>query len=217
MGNVEPTVAIITFLVVILSLAVHEYAHAQLADSAGDPTPGAYGRVTLNPLAHLDPFGTILIAVLAFTGFGFGWAKPVPMDPRKMKNPKWDHFWAVLGGPLSNLILALLAAALLIAGFRLGFLVPTAESLPTLIVLKVITINVVLFVFNLLPIGPLDGMWILGTFLPEPARYKWTRWNLTTGQFVLLGFFMLSLIGVPIFSLILFPFVNAITGLLIPR
>lgn len=200
--------------VIFLAIAIHEFAHAKLADAAGDPTPGSYGRVTLNPFAHFDPLGSILIVITSLIGFGIGWGKPVPMDPRKMRNPKWDHFWAVLGGPISNLLQALLfaialRAVLIVAPSALvGF---EGESLLMFFLLNGVTINVVLFVFNLIPLGPLDGMWILGTFLPERVRWGWTRWNLTVGQFV---FFVLIFFP-GVFRGIIGPVIYFINGLLI--
>jgi len=164
---------IIRLVIVFLSLAIHEFAHAKLADAAGDPTPSIHGRVTLNPFAHFDPLGSILIIFTAISGFGIGWGKPVPMDPRRMKNPRWDHFWAVLGGPLSNLLQAVVYAIILqvaLIGLRGG----AGETM-----------------YCVLPIGPLDGMWILGTFLPERIRFEWTRWNLTVGQFVFLALILI--------------------------
>ncbi|MBL8060481.1 MAG: site-2 protease family protein [Chthonomonas sp.] len=183
---------IIRLVIVFLSLAIHEFAHAKLADAAGDPTPSIHGRVTLNPFAHFDPLGSILIIFTAISGFGIGWGKPVPMDPRRMKNPRWDHFWAVLGGPLSNLLQAVVYAIILqvaLIGLRGG----AGETMywPMIIAFWGILINVSLFAFNLLPIGPLDGMWILGTFLPERIRFEWTRWNLTVGQFVFLALILI--------------------------
>lgn len=169
---------------VLFAITVHEFTHAKLADAAGDPTPRIYGRVTLNPVAHFDPIGFIFIILVTMTGFGLGWGKPVPMDPRKMKNPRWDHFWAVFGAPLSNLGLAILATILL------RLLIITGIALPlevNLVLFYFIIVNVGLFLFNMLPIGPLDGMWVVSTFLPERLRYEWIRFNQTIGGFLLLG------------------------------
>jgi len=171
--------ALIIIPIVLLSIAIHEFAHAKLADAAGDPTPGFYGRVTLNPLKHLDPAGTLFIIISSIAGVGIGWGKPVPMDPRKMRNPRWDHFWAVIGGPLSNLLQAIIYAILL----RVAIIaMPGQVNILLMIFVYGIFINISLFLFNLIPIGPLDGMWIAGTFMNEPMRLKWTRWNLTIGQ-----------------------------------
>lgn len=170
---------------VLLSITVHEFTHAKLADAAGDPTPRFFGRVTLNPAAHFDPYGLFFIFVVMFTGIGVGWGKPVPMNPSKMRNPRWDHFWAVFGAPLSNLGMAILAAILLkLMVFALGSSIPIE---PYLILQTFISVNVTLFLFNLLPIGPLDGMWVFGTFLPEKTRYYWTKFNLSYGQFIFIG------------------------------
>src|SRR5688500_10381483 len=87
-------------IVILFAIGLHEYCHAKFADMAGDPTPRYYGRVTLNLFNHFDPLGTIMIIVTMLSGFGIGWGKPVPMDPSKMRNPRWDHFVAVLAGPL---------------------------------------------------------------------------------------------------------------------
>lgn len=189
MPTVNPIEFVIRLLVIFIAIAIHEYAHAKLADAAGDPTPGSYGRVTLNPFAHFDPLGSIFIIVSSLIGFGIGWGKPVPMDPRKMRNPKWDHFWAVLGGPLSNLLQAVVFAIVLRAALIVApsvLIGPEGSTLLFLFLLYGVIINVSLFVFNLIPLGPLDGMWIVGTFLPERLKWGWTRWNLTVGQFVFL-------------------------------
>lgn len=211
MDNV--TELIIRLIIVFSAIAIHEYAHAKIADAAGDPTPGSFGRVTMNPFAHFDPIGSVFIIVSSLIGFGIGWGKPVPMDPRKMKNPKWDHFWAVLGGPLSNLLQAIVYAILL----RVVLIAAPGMAqdgglitLAAIFCLYGVIINVSLFVFNLIPIGPLDGMWIVGTFLPESVRYKWTRWNLTVGQFI---FLMLIFIPGGLASIV-GPARRAVTGLL---
>jgi len=124
MTPLDITDYIAIFLVIFLAIGIHEYAHAKLADMAGDPTPGIYGRVTLNLFKHFDPIGTIMIILTVLSGFGIGWGKPVPMDPRKMRNPKWDHFVAVIGGPASNFIQAMLFAVMfrLTAGQEIPFL-----------------------------------------------------------------------------------------------
>lgn len=199
------TELIVRLIVVFLSLAIHEYAHAKLADAAGDPTPRIHRRVTLNPFAHFDPLGSVFIILSSIAGFGIGWGKPVPMDPRRMRNPRWDHFWAVAGGPLSNLIQALIWAILLrlFVLSHLNGIAPEVSSILLMFLVYGIIVNISLFVFNLIPIGPLDGMWIVGTFLPEAKRYQWTRWNLTVGQFAFIGLILVpnllsSILGPPL-------------------
>ncbi|MBS1706070.1 MAG: site-2 protease family protein [Armatimonadetes bacterium] len=177
-------------VVMILALTVHEFMHAKLADAAGDPTPRIYGRVTLNPGAHFDPVGFIMMVVMAFSHIGFAWGKPVPMNPSQMRNPKWDHFIAVLGGPLSNLFQAIVFSILIKLFIAAGM---PREFLEFFLI--GVFVNVGLFLFNLIPLGPLDGMWVLGTFLPPQLRVQWTRWNLTIGQFILLAIILMGAVG----------------------
>lgn len=153
--QVSPLAFAITALALVLSLTVHEFAHAYTADRLGDRTPRSYGRVTLNPLKHLDPLGTLL---LLFVGFGF--ARPVPINPRNLG--RWGTLWATAAGPLSNLLIALVCGAL-IAFAPLSPLIGVVVS-------TVLGINVVLAVFNLLPIPLLDGSRILGSLVPSLGR-----------------------------------------------
>ncbi|HEY0868147.1 MAG TPA: site-2 protease family protein [Fimbriimonas sp.] len=190
-GLRDPSVILALAIVIVLALGLHEFSHAKFADMAGDPTPRYYGRVTLNLFNHFDPIGTIMIIFTIMTGFGIGWGKPVPMDPSKMKNPRWDHFVAVLAGPFSNLLQAIVFAMLFRVLAQGGS--PLMQNTFVYALLSFgLTTNLALCFFNLLPLGPLDGMWILGTFLPEKARFQWTRWNLTIGQFVFLAVIILG-------------------------
>lgn len=176
-------------LPLLFAMVLHEYAHGWVANRCGDPTAKLQGRLTINPLAHIDPFGTIilpLICLLLPGSFLLGWAKPVPVDPRNMRQPRRDMAFTAAAGPVMNLLLAV-ASALLLA---LIFLVdPTlnirktagaaaeADSLGTMILLPIavmalysVMINVFLALFNLMPIPPLDGGRILSCLLPrKPA------------------------------------------------
>lgn len=152
-GN--PVAFFVIAIVLVLSLTVHEWAHAYTADRLGDNTPRSYGRVTLNPIAHLDPFGTLL---LLFAGFGF--AKPVPVNPYRIG--RWGGLWVALAGPLSNIIIALLCVLIIkIGGFAL-----LSNPILGITLSYVLSINVVLAVFNLLPIPMLDGSRILSALFP---------------------------------------------------
>lgn len=191
MLDAGPMTFLIIIVVILLSLAIHEFAHAKLADAAGDPTPRIYGRVTLNPLAHLDPAGTIMIVLSSLSGFGIGWGKPVPVNPSRMKNPRWDHFISVAGGPLSNLVLAAVFAIILRLAVSTGAFGNAVaygpDEPPMLLFLQMmVTINLSLCFFNLIPLGPLDGHWLVGAFLPESTRVKWYLWNRTAGGLLLL-------------------------------
>lgn len=151
-----------------MALTFHEYAHAKVADRLGDPTPESQGRLTLNPLAHMDPMGTICLLFA-----GFGWGKPVQINPSYFRKPAKDEMYVALAGPVMNFILAFVLFLLL--GF-IAFFAPTSGnsaeiwSIIFLIVLYGASINVSLGVFNLLPFPPLDGSKIFAYFLKGKAR-----------------------------------------------
>ncbi len=151
--------------VILFSLTIHEYAHAYIANKLGDDTAKRLGRLTLNPLKHLDPIGTILLLLVHF-----GWAKPVPVDPRNFKDPKKDMLYVAIAGPISNIITAIISGILL--KFIVFNLASTgafgAYTLPLIqFLVWMIFIGVVLAVFNMLPIPPLDGSRVLYGLLPD--------------------------------------------------
>jgi Zn-dependent protease len=151
----NPLAFVIIAAALVLSLTFHEFAHAWTADRLGDPTPRRYGRVTLNPLKHLDPFGTLLMLLV-----GFGFARPVPINPNNLG--RWGTLWVSAAGPLSNLLIALVCALLLKFGAH--------SDVVMTVLLTVLSINVVLAVFNLIPIPLLDGSRILGALVPSLGR-----------------------------------------------
>ncbi len=203
---------LISFLVICLSIAIHEFAHAKFADLAGDDTPRMLGRVTLNPLKHLDPMGTVFMAITVFSGFGIGWGKPVPMRPERMKNPRWDHFAAVAAGPISNLLQASIYAVLLRIMIMTGGL---GGPYLMMICLTGVFINVSLFLFNLIPLGPLDGHWLLGLLMPEKYRIQWYRFNQGPGTLILLLLVLLP--GSGLLGQLIGPFHDFFTSLLIGK
>lgn len=163
-------------LPVIFAITVHEVAHGWIAKKFGDKTAYNQGRLTLNPIKHIDWLGTIVIPgllLLSFTGFIFGWAKPVPVDPRYFKNPRKDMAIVALAGPLSNLAMAIGWALLA----RVGVLVGTESISLPLIYMGVagISINLVLALINLLPIPPLDGSRVLTGLLPHRLAWQYNR------------------------------------------
>lgn len=202
---------IISFLVICLSIAIHEFGHAKFADLAGDDTPRMLGRVTLNPLKHLDPMGTVFMAITVVYGIGIGWGKPVPMRPERMKNPRWDHFTAVAAGPISNLLQASIYAVLLRLSLSFG---DAAGGAFLFLCLSGIFINVSLFLFNLIPLGPLDGHWLLGLLMPEKYRIQWYRFNQGPGTLILL---LLVLAGSDVLRAVTAPFFGFFISLLLPK
>jgi Zn-dependent protease len=156
---------LIVFTVVLASLTVHEWAHAWTADRLGDPTARMLGRVSFNPVVHIDPIGTIVLPLLAMftTGFIFGWAKPVPVNISRFQNPKRDFMIVAAAGPASNLAIATAAALV----FRsLGGLESAGDPVMRVLYFAV-SINVLLAVFNMLPVPPLDGGNVLSGLLPD--------------------------------------------------
>ncbi len=172
---------IIRVLVLAFSVVVHEFAHGWAALRLGDPTAQEQGRLTLNPLPHIDPVGSILVpGVMALLGgIPYGWAKPVPVSVGRLNDPHNDHPKVAAAGPLSNLILAFFFALALGLTVGLGGAAVTFKGEPnfgrflfTLFQFGVI-INVVLALFNLFPLPPMDGSWILSRFLPPAARVRY--------------------------------------------
>jgi Zn-dependent protease len=157
-------------IVLLIAFTIHELAHAVTADYLGDPTPRRMGRITLNPLKHLDPIGTLLLLIA-----GFGWAKPVMVNPMNMRgSPRTAMAVVAAAGPISNILMALLAAIV----FRLGLvdipLSPPTSNIPSLgfILFEFIWINLILAFFNLIPVPPLDGSKILFAILPGELVYR---------------------------------------------
>ena len=158
--------------VILFSLCVHEAAHAAMANACGDDTARLLGRLTLNPLAHIDPLGTILVPLIAFfvIGFPFGWAKPVPFNPTKLNNIRRDPVLVAIAGPASNLILALFFVS---AGRIFYLLVGGPLEAPHLIFqffYLMVLLNFILMLFNLIPVPPLDGHHVVSYFLPPAAQ-----------------------------------------------
>ena len=192
--------------VLLLSLTVHEFAHAWAARRLGDDTAERMGRHTLNPLAHMDPIGTFILPV--FTNIPFGWAKPVPVNPTRFRqgvNMAKGMMFTSLAGPAANLLLGILSAVLLGIVARLvpdlgaGGDPRSAPRIAAAFLFSMIQMNVVLAVFNLLPIPPLDGSRIVDAFLPARFRPAWETFS-RFSMFVLLAlvFFGWRLIAVPV-------------------
>ncbi len=161
------------YIPLLFSLCFHEYAHGLVAKWKGDNTADTMGRLTLNPMAHADPIGTFLLplSMLYMGGPIIGWGKPVPVDERNLKNARVDMFWVAAAGPLSNIFLAIIGAFLVAF---LSIYTPSlqySESFQTFFV-AFIRINLLLAIFNMIPVHPLDGGKVLARFLPESINEK---------------------------------------------
>jgi len=211
MTSNNPIPIIIAFLI---SLSIHETAHAYIANRLGDPTARLAGRVTLNPFAHLDPVGTLLPLFLMMMGSPiiFGWGKPVPFDPFNLLHPRRDAALISFAGPASNLILAVALSVI----FRLiyPFLIP--YSLIISLFVSMIALNVMWGLFNLIPIHPLDGGKVLVGLLPREHAYKIDK-VLKQYGFIILIFLIFPFLGTSPVIFILSPIINFILNILLPR
>jgi len=169
----------------LIALTVHEYAHARAAVILGDPTPRLMGRLTLNPVAHLDPIGLIMLWL-----FKFGWAKPVPINPSYFKNYRQDMLVVSLAGPVSNMVLALLTA------FLIGILakMQLLSGGWVKVLWMTYTYNIILAIFNLVPIPPLDGAKVLASILPGQQGRIFDQLE-QYGPFILMGLVYIGVIG----------------------
>ncbi len=204
----NPLMVVIFLCILVITVTVHEYAHAYAADKLGDPTPSLAGRLTLDPRAHLDKWGSIL-----FLLFGFGWGKPVPFDPYNLKDPRRDSAIISFAGPLSNILVAILCSLLAhqILNLGLGGLWTLASAILTM----AIHLNVTLALFNLLPFSPLDGFKIVGGLLPDDQAHDWYSLE-RYGLFFLL-FSLLPFAGnKSMLDIFLFPAIQMVTGILTP-
>jgi Zn-dependent protease len=186
----------IILIAIVISLTFHEFGHAAVATLYGDNTAQRAGRLTLNPVAHIDPVGLLMVALI-----GFGYAKPVPTNPRNFKS-KWADMFVSAAGPGMNLLLAIVAINFYRLGLANGWSFMQGGG-PEVFFSYLALINLILMVFNLIPLGSLDGHYILPHFLSPRMAQTYRYWNDLYGNRVLLALILLSLFGVPVFSMIL--------------
>ena len=157
------SITILSIVILIFSVIVHEVSHGYMADVLGDPTARLQGRLSLNPLKHIDPLGSIIVPImtLVLTHFAFGWAKPVEYNPYNLKNKRQGEFLIALAGPFSNIIIALIFGTIIRFTFY-GAVTPFIEVSSYIVI-----INIILGIFNLIPLPPLDGSKLLFSLLPQ--------------------------------------------------
>ncbi len=184
---------LLILIALVLSLCLHEFGHALAAKLYGDDTAQKAGRLTLNPIPHIDPTGLLMVVLL-----GFGYAKPVPTDPRNFTS-RWGTLVVSAAGPAMNLVLAVATINLYLLGLQSG-LEPLREPGPQFFFTYLAHVNLLLMVFNMIPLGALDGHYILPYFLPSQLARQYRYYNARYGNFVLLGLIVLSIMGLPIFE-----------------
>ncbi|MDB5259132.1 MAG: peptidase [Candidatus Taylorbacteria bacterium] len=168
----EPISLIFSIIILIMSVVIHEFSHGYVAELLGDPTPRLDGRLTLNPLKHLELFGSVIVPIItSLGGFTFGWAKPVVWNPYNVKNRRLGEFLISAAGPASNLLIAV------IFGFTIRYSTLFSGSFVNLAA-YVVLVNIVLAVFNLIPIPPLDGSKILFSLFPPTPRFERIRFSI---------------------------------------
>jgi len=193
---------------ILLAITFHEYAHGWMALKFGDPTAKMLGRLSLNPLVHLDPIGTLMLFIVHF-----GWAKPVPVDPRYFSDPKRQMIWVALAGPIANMILALISGILIIGFSSSNLMFNSSTAFFANMLVYSLQINLALAIFNMLPIPPLDGSKILRGLLPY--RYEYVSNTLEKfGPWMLMSLILFGVMsGVSLFWLFIGPFVRFFSSL----
>lgn len=183
--------AILFFIPFLFSLCFHEYAHGWMARRKGDRTAEMMGRLTLNPMAHIDWLGTVILPIMAvLTSLPlFGWAKPVPVNPRNLDRPRQDMFWIALAGPASNVLLFVIGLVVLAVVLRQNIIVPTQPLLQMLVIF--LKLNLYLAFFNMLPLHPLDGGKVIARFLP----ISWDNWLENNQQMLSMALMLLVIFG----------------------
>lgn len=193
----QPAYFVVWLFAILIALSLHEFSHAAMSSYLGDHTAKRLGRLTVNPLAHVDPMGFLMLILV-----GFGWGKPVPFNPYNLRNQKWGPVAIALAGPGMNVALALVFGLT----FRIFFPILGESNLLIQFLLVSVTLNLSLFVFNLIPIPPLDGSKLLLAFLSGPAAVRTRAWLETRGSMLLIGLIIAdTFLHLGVFSVLLSP------------
>jgi len=204
------------FVILIFSIVIHEVSHGFVADKLGDPTARLQGRLTLNPLPHLDIIGSILLPlflIITQSPILFGWAKPVPFDPFNLKNPRKDSALISLAGPLANILIAIIFSIFARIIFALNF---ASSDFLFSIAVSTVFLNVILGIFNLIPIHPLDGFKVVGGLLTEKQANEWYQLE-RYGIIFLLALLFLPVGGSTMLNIVFGPVIRFIIGILLPE
>ncbi len=214
--NVDPATLVAVAIFLLVGFPVHEFSHALVAYRLGDGTAKMFGRLTLNPIVHLDPYGSLLLVASALLGgFFIGWAKPTPVNPSMLRGGRRAEAWVAAAGPASNLVMAVLAALALRLMVALGLVSSDATLFVANVVYIFVLINVALFVFNLIPIPPLDGSKVMFAVMnPRTVwqiRPKLEQW----GFLILIVVMIVPINGISIGGRVIGPLLNGLVSVLV--
>jgi len=212
----QPDAFLFQIIILIFSVVIHEVTHGYVAQMLGDPTARLAGRLTLNPIKHIDPLGSVIIpGILLLSGSSFliGWAKPVPYNPYNLSNQKWGEALVAGAGPAVNIFIALIFGLIIRFGTSFGFLSGPFIEIASFVVL----INILLAIFNLIPVPPLDGSKVLASILPYHISQKYMGIQHMLTRYGILGSFLFIFLFIsllwPFFSSAIFFLFRVITGL----
>ena len=215
--NIRPETLVAIAIFLLVGFPVHEFSHALVAYRLGDGTAKMFGRLTLNPIVHLDPVGSLILVASALLGSGFiiGWAKPTPVNPSMLRGGRRAEAWVAAAGPVSNLVMAITAALALRASLALDLVNSDPAAFVANVLYYFVFINLALFIFNLIPIPPLDGSKVMFALMnPRTVwqiRPKLEQW----GFLILIVVMIIPINGISIGGRVIFPLLNGLLSVLV--